>query len=457
MPPATSESESDRLEHLLEGILGPEEADPEIEPQVEPAGLEPSETAPRAPGKELSQEEVAELIDQDQATGQRLARRGDCVLLVSTDRMTASFWGRMPEGTTYKEVQELLAEAGISFGVIQSRIYDVLPQRRSSRRREDRGRGPSRPTRRETVVAKGRPPKPPGATRTEYAFPVIEESEAERLQRLLEAGPVSALREWSLPVPLVRPGQRLADLACQPGEDGCDVFGQAVPAPPPAPGSLGLGVQVVATADGQSCAAAALGYVVVAGGTISVLPPIWVASDLIHAYFVFLPQSGSPPRLRPDEIRQALAQAGVVHGILDAELTELCSRIARDQRQVDHLSLVARGTDAVPGREAQWRLCGDPVLAERTTRLHRRLTRSPDLETLSQQIEGLAAQAVAKGQELATKQPIVPGHPGRDVFGEEFLPEEPSDALLEAGENTELAPDGQSCRAQLFGYLGAVG
>jgi hypothetical protein len=163
MPPTSpSESETDRLEHLLEGILGPGEADLEVVPPAgHPAlGPEPPEPAPTAgDGKELSQEEVAALIDQDQAAGQRLARRGDCVLLVSADHMTASFWGQMPEGTTFKEVKQLLAEAGISFGVIQSRIYDVLPQRRSSHRRDDRSRGPSRLTRRETAVAVGRPPK----------------------------------------------------------------------------------------------------------------------------------------------------------------------------------------------------------------------------------------------------------------------------------------------------------
>lgn len=460
MPPTSpSDSETDRLEHLLEGILGPGEADLEVVP---PAGQPllgpgpPEAAAAAGDGKELSQEEVAALIDQDQAAGQRLARRGDCVLLVSTDRMTASFWGQMPEGTTFKDVRQLLEETGISYGVIQSRIYEVLPQRRSSRRREDRSRGPSRPTRRETVVAEGRLPKPPGTTRTEYAFQVIEESEAERLQRLLDAGPVTDLRAWSQPVPLVEPGQHLADLACQPGEDGCDIFGQAVPAPLPPPGSLGLGAQVTAADDGQSCAAAALGYAVVTGDAISVLSPIWVAPDLVHAYFVLLPQPGPLPRLRPGAIRQALTQAGVVHGIIDEELTELGDRIARDPRQVELLTLVARGTDAFPGHDARWRLCGDPVLAEQAAKVHRRLTRSPDLETLSRQVEGLVAQAVSKDQELAVKEPAVPGRPGRDLFGEEFLPEEPKDALVEAGEQVELSPDGLSCRAGLFGYLGAT-
>lgn len=401
----------------------------------------------------LTHEEAAALLDEAYARGRCLARVGDCALMVSEDRMKAFFRGQMPEGTTYAEVIRLLAGAGIRVGLIPNRIHEVLPRKRL-RKREGRSRSSTGIGRPEIVVAEGLPPVPPPQARVEYLFREVPEEEVREFKKTLEGGDSVALKRGSWSLPLVRSGQVLARIAAAAGKPGRTVFGEAIPPPPPSGATLSPGENAVVAEDGQSCVAALCGYAGRLDGQLVVLSPLWISPDLLRGYYVHLPPDEDFSAPSVEEIQALLAREGVRHGILAEEIARLCAQLRENPREVERLTLIARGTDAVPSRDAEWKFLCDPGLTQYFGQIARLMQRSRNLEQLREYSQGLAGKAVASGEVLAIKQPPLPGRLGRDVFGEEFEPEEPQEAELEAGAGICLAEDGMSCSAAHYGYLG---
>jgi uncharacterized protein (DUF342 family) len=121
---------------------------------------------------------------------------------------------------------------------------------------------------------------------------------------------------------------------------------------------------------------------------------------------------------------------------------------------VERATLIARGTDSVPGKDAEWEFVCDPDLTRYSGEIARLVQRSASAEYLEEYGRGLSGKAVSTGQRLAVKHPATQGSVGQDVFCEEFLPDEPKDAALEAGEHTRFCEDGTACAAEFYGYLG---
>ena len=401
---------------------------------------------------ELSQEEMDGMLGDVYGGGQRLARVGDCVLMASEDRMRAWFRGPMPGGTTVEDVTRLLAEAGVCFGIVPGRIHDVLPRKRPSRRTERRRKAPE-PERSEVIVAEGLLPVPPEASHIAYRFCQPDEEEVRQVRALLEGYDYEAVKKCTTPLTFVLPGQVLAQIVLGEGKSGRDVFGQETPAPLPAGIAMKAGENAALSADGQSGTATGYGYAVADGDEIAVLSPVWISRDLMRAFLVQLRQEGSFPELRPDDIGKMLEDSGIVHGILEEEIQRLCHSL-RGGKPGERATQIARGTETQPGEDAAWRFLCDPDLTRYFGEIQRILSRSQDVQRLAEDAHGLAGKAVSAGERLAVKRPPSPGKMGRDVFGEEFLPDEPEDAVLDGSENIRFAEDGASCFAEIFGYLG---
>ena len=402
--------------------------------------------------EDMTQEEMAGLMGDVYSPGRRLERIGDCVLTVADDGMTASFRGRLPEGTTLKQALQILERNEIRFGIIQSKIYDALPQKKGRRRagREkksmDEGTG-------EVVVAEGQEPAPPREAYTEYHFREVEEGEAGRVAKILEGFNLGEVQKCDVPLSLVGPGQLLAEVIRDSGEVGQDVFGTEIPVEMPAAVQLRAGENAVLEEEGRRCVARSCGYAGIIDGAITVIPPLWVSRDLLRVSFVLLPQEGEFPAPSTKQIEKMLERTGVEHGILKEEIGALCAKMEKGE-SVDRLSLIVRGTDAVPGRNAEWKFVCDPDYTRYFGEILRIFTRSRNVKYLEEYSKGLAAKVVSAGERLAVKQPPAPGEMGMDVFGEEFTADEPEEAVLEGSEHIRFDEEGKACFAEIFGYIG---
>ena len=403
--------------------------------------------------EDIDQGEVAALMDDAYGAGQELGRLGDSALMVAEDRLSAFFRGPVPPGTTYDKVVKFLKEAGISFGVLPGSIYDLLPQKKTRRQRQRRASATVAAGQRDVVVAQGQPPVPPGEARLEYLFEETSATDVKTVQQALEGPSLARLQKAPTPLPLVRPGQVLARLAQDPGKPGRDVFGKKIPAPPPAEGALKIGENVARADEGQTCVAEICGYAVVLDEAITVLSPMWISRNLMQAFFVFLPQNGAfqPPTVA--DLKAILQHHAVAHGIDEQAMATLCKNLEKGG-EVDCCTLIARGADAVPGEPAHWQFSFNPKLTRYFIQIERVFNKSRRVASLVGDFQGLAGKPVNAGEELAIHKPATEGKMGRDVFGEEFMPDEEKEVRLEPGDHVELSEDGARLVAGIYGYVG---
>ena len=184
-----------------------------------------TDVVPGAGDEELDSGSIGLLVDEALGDGRRVARIGDCSLMVSSDGLSAFLRGPLPAYTTDSDVMHVVEEAGIRFGVIPGRIHDALPRRRRRNRREKRV---AEPGLRDTEIARGQTPAPSRDAHIEYFFELVEEAEAAKLRQLLQASPIASPQK----TPLLRctpsdvAGCRQAVIAC----DGS--VGRSVPSAP---------------------------------------------------------------------------------------------------------------------------------------------------------------------------------------------------------------------------------
>ena len=121
---------------------------------------------------------------------------------------------------------------------------------------------------------------------------------------------------------LLAPGCELA-VRTPPGagEDGCDIFGQTLPAPVQE-ARVRAGVNV--REEGERILADAYGYVWIGDDRISVLPPVGVSADRMQAHFVHFPQAGEQCAPRVDWIADALRRRGIQYGVEQDRIAALC-------------------------------------------------------------------------------------------------------------------------------------
>ena len=378
-----------------------------------------------------------------------LMMHGPIDLLISDDRLVARINRIAPE-MTYEQISQLIQRYGITHGIDEEGIREGLV--RAGRGQVQRG----------VVVAQGTPPRVVEEARTKYRDGLEGHSMifAQLHDMLLEAPNAEGFHSWHEPVPLVVPGEVLAELVQAEIDPGRDVFGQVIGLEMADHQPIWAGENTSLGGDGASCLASIYGYAGLIDGEPCVLPPLWVAPDRMEVCFIHLPGNGVPPRPpTADELLHLLQLRWIEYGILEEQIAQICDRLQRGL-SVPPVLLVARGDPAHSGEKAQiqyvfepedsltWNQFGNLLVAGDRTEFEGML------EDLVESFEGTpVTKGVRRNDVVAEKIPPTEGLIGRDVEGEELVPTEGEDFPLEVGENIWLAEDGLRCMSTLFGYV----
>jgi len=439
-------AETGALEDALEQILGiDEEAAP-----VLPTGADDTGSA------DLAEESFASLMDDVYCEGRRLRRIGDCVLIVSDDGLVAKLRGELPAKMRYEEVLQCIEEEGICFGLKPNGIHAALPHkkvRRTSSRRSRRSESEDDGKINEFIIAEGEPSVAPGAAHIEYAVEVLADEDMSALRTLFMGKELEALRRCRLTPSFVHGGEELARVVAEPGRAGRDVFGAEIAPVLPDIATLEVGENVGLAGGGRSCKAKIMGYVGWVDGALSVQSPLYVARDLMRVFLIWLAPEGKGAPLTEAEIDTALEDLGICFGIDRAAIAALAANSAA-HKALPRAQLLARGDDAVMGKGVEWRFSFPAKQTRYFGEIVRIFNRSPHVHYLEEYSLGLAGKSVSAGGEIARKMPAQAGEMGRDVFGEEFLPDEVGEERLESGDYIRFDDDEQRCVADIYGYVG---
>ena len=369
-----------------------------------------------------SRPQPADQAHPEQAAGEA-PRHPPLSLTVSDDGLTAVLSAVHP-GTSMADVQGHLKQHGICTGISEQGIRNAL----------DAARKTGVPVR-NIVAARGVPSEPPEPVRIQHRPPAGLDAlpSLAPVRKLLDAQDRGELRRAAASTTAwaVRPGRLLAVRVGEPGKSGITVQGQ--PIPPPAPEEEGRhplpqpGAGVALAPNGADYLASDYGYAGILDGTISVMPPIWIAPDAMSACFLDLPRSPESVPPRPDDLETALASAGVSVGIDDAALAALCNRLASGAAGQALLPLAA-GRHPEPPTDA----------AVAFFFLHQPQAGAVQEDGSIDFKERGLFPSVQKDALLAECTPPIPGELGWTVRGDEIPAHPPGAAELIAGDGVRL-------------------
>lgn len=357
------------------------------------------------------------------------------IVRISPDglRATLDFIG---PGTTAEAITTALREHGVVHGIQSRVILEAIDNARKSGRSV-----------KDLAVAEGTSPKFLAPPRVEHlpggkpgTLPQLRSvNTLLELQRAEEFRKVPA----DLTVLAVKKNDLLGTKVAGRLEPGKTVTGKLIDQLPeneettpyllPGPG-------VVLRSENGEYRADTFGYAGILDEKVTVLPPIWISGDGVHAAYLNLPLQPESVRPKTADIQDALASAGVTTGI-DRNRLNALERMLSGPTPQKTLLPIASGTppqepvDAVPEftfalgtRAGVVRQDGSIDLKERQT-----------------------FPSVVQDGLLATCAPPVPGAPGLTVRGEEAPVREPTTVELVAGENVRASREGDV--QQLFSKI----
>lgn len=166
---------------------------------------------------------------------------------------------------------------------------------------------------------------------------------------------------------------------------------------------------------------------------------VTVSDDKLKAFVSVIPPMDTDKELKADDVKAALAEAGVTYGIDEEAITEI---FTYGSYSVD--VLVARGkapTDGVSARiEYKFDTTGE-------TQKQAQVDDQGNVDFRQLNI----VSSVEAGAILAEKIPSVQGEPGMTVLGKELPPVQGRDVKLPVGENVEAGADGLTIIAKISG------
>jgi len=230
---------------------------------------------------------------------------------------------------------------------------------------------------------------------------------------------------------MVRPGQALAvRVPAEPGIAGRTVLGEEIPARPGEERAFESGANVRKAEDGLTLVAEIYGKAIVAQDGMLVANPVETAGDGMFAWLPIAPRLADNSLLELPHVLASLAAAGVVHGILEEEISGALARAEPVARL-----LAARGTPAVDGRDGELHfafcLNNDDPRVVAVARQEGRLA-----------VEEIVRDLVLPGEVLAHRTPPEPAVDGCTVTGGIVAGAEPEDPRIMAGENVFVLEDG---------------
>ncbi|MBI2505007.1 MAG: DUF342 domain-containing protein [Candidatus Latescibacteria bacterium] len=279
-------------------------------------------------------------------------------------------------------------------------------------------------------VSRGQAPVPARATRLAFCQPgqleqVLEAAELHKISvdllHLLLPDAVDRGRLEESHALAALPGQVVGRFAVEePGAPGQDVFGR--PLHPPltlAQSQVYPGPGIVSVPPGE-WQTEGYGYLCMVENQLSVVSPIHLPADELHAYWVVLDRQ--PHAVSAEMILQCLQDQGVVAGIAEERIGQLANLVRRGTCKRG-MYIVAQGTSPDPGQEAQLE-----ILAKSSSKGRSLVA---------------FAEAVQPDQMVARRTPYKPGTPGRDVKGRPVLPPADTSHRVKAGKGVRVERDGE--------------
>ena len=376
----------------------------------------------------------------------RPSRVSDLEIQVSEDHLTARI-NRIDDTTTQEVVHASLQGAGIKYGIDHQAI----------------GRGVALAMQgqiqRGVAVAHGLPVRLLEPARFEFLDGLEASGRAlGRLSQLLQSPSANVFSGWEPPMVLVAAGDVLAELVPARYETGRDVYGRDIQADFRHNATFRAGSKVAVDDDGGRYIAEVYGYAGVFGGELMVLPPIWVAPDLMEACFVCLPTVGdNPPMPTLNDLKSLLEFSGVSHGANEDSIYQIYQSL---EHGLGMALLAAQGTPATAGEDARIEYLHELEDLLAWVQL-RSVLSAASVQDLADVVQELAeasgpiaiCRAVTPGDVLAELVPATDGYSGIDLAGEPVQASEGEDALLQVGENATLVDDGLRVMADKYGFV----
>jgi len=468
--PAEGGEPSDDVVEGLESLLDEEGADFDL-PDEDLADLfgegEDAETAaPAAPagprfapsrGRQSRRREQRQRDDDEYRALKASLLATPLGVQVTDDSMTARV-SRITVENSAEEIIRILSQHEVVYGIDHDAISTALTKAGTGQ------------VQYEIAVARGRRPKVLEPAHIKHHLPDAlitapdqENTAFERLKRVLEGEHVEACKSWTGSAKMVRPGDLLAELVPAELEPGCDVFGHTVALEGTAGLQLQAGDNATVSEDATQITADIFGYAGLIGGLPTVVSPVWVSGDHMEARFIYHAPQGPPPVPTEDELRELLEMMWIENGVLDRQLELICLRL-KEREALPRALPVAQGSREVPGEDAQVRYAFDPFELMKGNHFENLLKqKSPEAITQSLQDlyadqdatpdKGIRFKAVKPGEVVVEKIPATEGVVGKDIQGEEVVPDEGNDSPLEVGEGLVTDDDGLRCTAEFFGYV----
>ncbi len=220
------------------------------------------------------------------------------------------------------------------------------------------------------------------------------------------------------------PGQLAARFTVEePGTPGMDVFGRALHSPLTLPQSQlypGPGIAAVLPGEWQ---ADRYGYLCLAENHLSIVSPVHLPPDDLHAYWVVLDRQSHA--VSPEMILQCLQDQGVVSGVARERIGQLVDLVRKGTCKRG-MYIIAQGTPPDPGQEAQLEI----------------LAKSASKPTKGRALVAFAEE-VQPNQLVARRIPYKPGKSGRDVKGHPMPPPPDTSHPIKVGNGLRTERDGE--------------
>jgi len=209
------------------------------------------------------------------------------------------------------------------------------------------------------------------------------------------------------------------------GQAGQDVFGRLLHPPLNLPESQvvpGPGIAPVSPGEWQ---VDRYGYLCLAETQLSILSPVQLPADELHAYWVVLDRQ--PHAVSTEMILQCLQDQGVVNGIATERIGQLAGLVRKGTIKRG-MYIIAQGLLPDPGQEAQLE-----ILVKTTGKAP--LGKGQALVTFAQEVQ--------PNQLVARRTPPRPGKPGRDVKGRPVPAPADTSHPVRAGKGVRLEREGE--------------
>ena len=370
---------------------------------------------------------------------------------ISEDKLIATI-DRITADDTLESILGLIVDQGITVGIEQENIRSSLAKARTGQIQY------------EVTVARGKPPKILKDTEIVYHFPdELSDEEGrtppfERLKNLLDGPHGEAAKSWKGITQLVSKDEVIAELLPAQTQLGKGVCGDVINIAMPDNLKLEAGENTVLSEDGTKCMADLYGYVGLLADQPTVLSPIWVSEDHMEARFIFIRPPKDCPVPTEDELQELLEQKWIEFGLMDKQLALLRQRIANKKPLPASLP-IAQGSPEISGEHAQIKYTFDPYAVMNWNQIQSLLNlTNPEaiaesLAQIREESPDIVCTAFHANDTVAEKIPATEGIMGTDIQGEEVVPEEGQDTIMEVGDNLTLSEDELRATANFFGFV----